>query len=127
VSDALATELDSFTTGTVTRLAGANRYATAARVATTTFTAPIAQVLIATGAGCPCRGGPGGLASGPRTSAISAEPCARSHASSTAARRRTRVARHNVARCSCPCGETLAPLDLRSAFSRCSSSVRPTT
>ncbi len=58
MSDALATELDSFTTGTVTRLAGANRYATAARVATTTFTAPIAQVLIATGADCPCPGRP---------------------------------------------------------------------
>jgi putative cell wall-binding protein len=50
VSQAIATELDSFTTGTVTRLAGGNRYATAARVATSTFTAPVAQVLIATGA-----------------------------------------------------------------------------
>ncbi len=51
VSDALARELDGFTTGGVTRLAGANRYATAARVATTTFPAPVPQVLIATGAG----------------------------------------------------------------------------
>jgi putative cell wall-binding protein len=51
VSDAIARELDGFTTGTVTRLEGANRYATAARVATGTFTAPVPQVLIATGAG----------------------------------------------------------------------------
>ena len=51
VSDAIATELQGFTNGAVTRLAGANRYDTAARVATTAFTAPVPQVLVATGAG----------------------------------------------------------------------------
>ena len=51
VSDAIAAELEGFTTGTVTRLAGANRYDTAARVATNVFTAPVPQVLIATGLG----------------------------------------------------------------------------
>ena len=51
VSDALARELAGFTTGTVTRLAGENRYATAARVATAAFAGPVPQVLVATGSG----------------------------------------------------------------------------
>jgi len=51
VSDAIATQLQGFTEGPVTRLAGANRYATAATVATTAFTGPVPQVLIATGLG----------------------------------------------------------------------------
>jgi putative cell wall-binding protein/beta-lactamase superfamily II metal-dependent hydrolase len=52
VSDAIATQLESYTDGTVTRLAGANRYDTAANVATSgIFTAPVPQVLIATGQG----------------------------------------------------------------------------
>ena len=51
VSDTVARELEGFTTGTVTRLAGADRYGTAARVATEAFASPVAQVLIATGSG----------------------------------------------------------------------------
>ena len=51
VSSTIARELDGFTTGTVTRLEGANRYATAARVATATLRSPVPQVLVATGAG----------------------------------------------------------------------------
>lgn len=51
VSDAIATELSSYTSGTVTRMAGANRYATAAQVALQTFAGPVPQALIATGTG----------------------------------------------------------------------------
>lgn len=51
VSDAIATQLQGFTEAPVTRLAGVNRYATAATVATTVFTGPVPQVLIATGLG----------------------------------------------------------------------------
>ncbi len=51
VSDAVVTALQTSTTGTVTRQAGADRYATAALVATTAFPAPVARVLLATGAG----------------------------------------------------------------------------
>lgn len=51
VSDDIAAELDTYTTGTVTRLAGSNRYATAARVATTVFTAPVPRVVVSTGEG----------------------------------------------------------------------------
>jgi putative cell wall-binding protein/beta-lactamase superfamily II metal-dependent hydrolase len=51
VSDAIATELQSFTSGSVTRMAGTNRYDTAAKVAQQVFTAPVPQVLIATGLG----------------------------------------------------------------------------
>lgn len=51
VSDAIAAQLQSYTTGTVTRAAGVNRYDTAAKVAQEFFTAPAPQVLIATGLG----------------------------------------------------------------------------
>ncbi len=51
VSDAITAELRGFTSGTVSRIAGLNRYDTAARVATTAFTAPVPQVLIANGLG----------------------------------------------------------------------------
>jgi putative cell wall-binding protein/beta-lactamase superfamily II metal-dependent hydrolase len=51
VSDAIATELQSFTSGSVTRMAGANRYDTAAQVALQTFEGPVPQALIATGTG----------------------------------------------------------------------------
>jgi putative cell wall-binding protein len=50
ISDAVTTELQSLTTGTVTRQAGADRYATAALVATTAFPSPVARVFVATGA-----------------------------------------------------------------------------
>lgn len=53
ISDAVVAQLDGFTAGTVTRMAGGNRYATAARVATTAFTGPVPQVLIATGTDFP--------------------------------------------------------------------------
>jgi putative cell wall-binding protein/beta-lactamase superfamily II metal-dependent hydrolase len=51
VSDAVATELQSYTSGSVTRMAGVNRYDTAAKVAQQVFTEPVPQVLIATGLG----------------------------------------------------------------------------
>lgn len=51
VSDAVAAELEDFTSGTVTRLAGQDRYATAAAVATTFFDGPVEQVLVANGSG----------------------------------------------------------------------------
>lgn len=53
VSDAIAAQLLTYTTGTVSRLAGTNRYDTAARVARAAFTSPVPQVLIATGTGFP--------------------------------------------------------------------------
>jgi putative cell wall-binding protein len=51
ITDAVTTELQSFTAGAVTRQAGADRYATAALVATTAFPAPVTRVFIATGTG----------------------------------------------------------------------------
>lgn len=51
VSEQTAAELQRYTAGAVTRVAGDNRYGTAARLAGQTFTAPVAQVLVATGAG----------------------------------------------------------------------------
>ena len=51
VSATTAAELQGFTSGTVTRLAGADRYATAARIATSVFSAPVRQVLVATATG----------------------------------------------------------------------------
>ena len=50
ISDAVVAELRTLTPGTVSRLAGVDRYATAAQVATTSFSAPVRQVLVATGA-----------------------------------------------------------------------------
>ena len=46
VSDDTATALEEFTEGSVTRLAGTDRYATAAQAATTIFTGPVPQVLV---------------------------------------------------------------------------------
>ena len=51
ITDAVTAELQSFTTGAVTRHAGADRYATAALVATTAFPSPVGRVLVATGTG----------------------------------------------------------------------------
>ena len=51
ISDAVTTELQSFTTGAVTRQAGADRYATAALVATSAFPSPVSRVFVATGTG----------------------------------------------------------------------------
>lgn len=51
VSAAVADELEDFTSGTVTRLAGEDRYATAAEVATAFFRAPVERVLVADGSG----------------------------------------------------------------------------
>ncbi len=51
VSDAIVAELATYTAGDVTRVGGTDRYDTAAQVATRTFTAPVPQVLIATGQG----------------------------------------------------------------------------
>ena len=52
VSDAVLGELRAFTTGTVTRLAGADRFETAARVATV-FPSPVARVFLASGGSVP--------------------------------------------------------------------------
>ena len=51
ITEAVTTELQSFTTGAVTRQAGEDRYATAALVATTAFPSPVARVFVATGTG----------------------------------------------------------------------------
>lgn len=51
VSAAVADELEDFTSGTVSRLAGEDRYATAAEVATAFFRAPVPRVLVADGSG----------------------------------------------------------------------------
>ena len=51
VSDAIVAELATYTAGEVTRVGGADRYGTAAQVATRSFTAPVPQVLVATGQG----------------------------------------------------------------------------
>ncbi len=49
VSEATVTALGAFTAGPVTRLAGADRFATAAAAATETFSSPVPRVLVATG------------------------------------------------------------------------------
>ena len=49
VSDAVVRQLRSYTPGAVSRLAGENRYATAARVATAAFRAPVRHVVVTTG------------------------------------------------------------------------------
>ena len=49
VTDAVAASLASFTSGTVTRLSGANRYATAAAISTASFAPGVPVVYIATG------------------------------------------------------------------------------
>jgi putative cell wall-binding protein len=51
VSEEVVTELRALTRGGVQRIAGPNRYATAALVAREAFDRPVAQVVVATGAG----------------------------------------------------------------------------
>lgn len=51
ISEAVASALDDFTSGTVTRWAGRDRYATASSVAEAAFSGPVARVLVVTGAG----------------------------------------------------------------------------
>jgi putative cell wall-binding protein len=51
VSAAVAGQLDGFTSGPVTRLAGSTRYGTAARIATSTFAPGVPRAFVATGAG----------------------------------------------------------------------------
>lgn len=51
VSDAVVAELQGYTGGTVSRLAGTTRYGTAAEVARQAFDGPVSQVLVATGQG----------------------------------------------------------------------------
>ena len=53
VSDTIKTKLAAYTTGSVTRESGANRYSTAAAVATAEFTSPVAVAYIATGQNFP--------------------------------------------------------------------------
>ena len=53
VSDSVATALDAYTTGTVTRIAGADRYATAAAVSAATFVPGVAAAFVATGESFP--------------------------------------------------------------------------
>jgi putative cell wall-binding protein len=63
VSDGVMTTLDGFTSGTVTRMWGANRYATAAAVSAATFSPGVSTVYVATGANFPdaLAGGPAGV------------------------------------------------------------------
>ena len=51
VSSGVATALDAYTTGTVSRLAGANRYATSAAISTANYAAGVPVAYIATGTG----------------------------------------------------------------------------
>jgi putative cell wall-binding protein len=53
VSDAVASELASYTSGAVTRLAGADRYATAAAISRATFDPGVPVAYVATGANFP--------------------------------------------------------------------------
>ena len=53
VSSAVATALDGYTTGNVSRLAGADRYATAARVSQASYGTNLGNVFVATGANFP--------------------------------------------------------------------------
>jgi putative cell wall-binding protein len=53
VSSAVQVELDAYTTGPVTRLAGANRYATAVAISQASFSPGIETVFIATGTSFP--------------------------------------------------------------------------
>ncbi len=48
MGDAVATQLDAYTTGPGTRIAGADRYATAARISAAHFPAGVPAVYIAT-------------------------------------------------------------------------------
>jgi glucose/arabinose dehydrogenase/putative cell wall-binding protein len=50
VSNAVMTQLDAYTSGTVTRLSGADRYATAAAISAATFSPGVAAAYVATGA-----------------------------------------------------------------------------
>lgn len=63
VSDGVKTALNGFTSGPVTRMWGANRYATAAAVSAATFSPGVSRVYIATGANFPdaLAGGPAGV------------------------------------------------------------------
>ena len=53
VSDSVATALDAYTTGTVTRIAGTDRYETAAAVSAATFVPGVAAAFVATGESFP--------------------------------------------------------------------------
>lgn len=53
VSDAVRAALGAYTAGGVTRLAGSDRYATAAAISAASFTAPVAVAYVATGANFP--------------------------------------------------------------------------
>lgn len=63
VSDGVMTTLGGFTSGTVTRVWGTNRYGTAAAVSTATFSPGVGTVYVATGANFPdaLAGGPAGV------------------------------------------------------------------
>ena len=63
VSDGVMATLNGFTSGTVTRMWGANRYATAAAVSAATFSPGVSTVYVATGANFPdaLAGGPAGV------------------------------------------------------------------
>jgi glucose/arabinose dehydrogenase/putative cell wall-binding protein len=50
VSNSVMAQLDAYTTGSVTRLAGANRYATAAAISAATFVPGVPAAFVATGA-----------------------------------------------------------------------------
>lgn len=60
ISDAVVARLDALTAGTATRIAGADRYATAAAVSAASYPVPVATLYVATGASFA-----DGLAAGP--------------------------------------------------------------
>ncbi|MCV0402350.1 MAG: cell wall-binding repeat-containing protein [Chloroflexi bacterium] len=53
ISNSVASALDAYTTGSVTRIAGSDRYATAAAVSQSTFGAGVPAAFVATGEGFP--------------------------------------------------------------------------
>jgi hypothetical protein len=65
VSDAVVRQLRSYTPGPVSRLAGENRCATAASVATAAFRAPVADVVVTTGSAAPSAPSPAAAGGSP--------------------------------------------------------------
>ena len=68
VSDAVKASLNTYTTGTVTRIGGADRYAVSAAVSANTFAPGVEEAYVATGANFPdalAGGAPAGIYGGP--------------------------------------------------------------
>lgn len=87
VSDRQAAELGAYTTGSVTRVAGGDRYDTAAQVATSVFTGPVPHVLIATGEGFADALSAGAAGAGTRSPVLLVSPTALPSTTADALRR----------------------------------------